>query len=329
MSIVRMSGGLGNQVFQYIFARYLEETINARVLIDDMHYFLLEDEINYNKLNAPPVDHAEKQTHNGYEIEYVFPDITKPVLLSGYFDEDIWQYMKSEIKKSPFQRLGVPRQLCENGLELSVLIESGSSDELTGLRCPVYKTPANLYNSAVTSIPGDVYYHGDWINPGWFGKYRDKFLKEFSFRPIGDDKNKQYENEIKNSFAIGIHVRRGDFVRYNWALKESYFYDTLTHLSTQYPDSKYFVFSDDPLWCKANKAEIGLSDKNTIFIEGNYDYKNNYIDMQLMSMCNVLVEGNSCFSHLASFLNQTPGFTAIKVRNPPADDLAGEIQRIM
>jgi len=322
-----MNGGLGNQVFQYIFARYIEETTGERVLIDDMHYFLFEDEINHNITNTP-ANTQDKCTHNGYEIEYVFPNVTKPLLLSEYFDEDVWEYMKVEIKKSPLQRLGVVRQLLENGLDLSVLVEAGDINELDGLTCPVYYSEGNRYNSAVTSLPGDIYYYGYWINPGWFNRYRDVFLKEFAFRPITDVKNKQYENEINNSLSVGVHIRRGDFVRLGWAVQEDYFFSAITQLNDIYKEIVFFIFSDDLEWCKSNRTQLGFRNNNTVFVEGNYDYKNNYIDVQLMSMCDVLIEGSSSFSYLASLLNQTPGFQAIKIRNPSTEDLAGEIKRI-
>jgi hypothetical protein len=327
MDMVYMNGGLGNQVFQYIFARYIEETTGERVLIDDMHYFLLENEIKHNITNTP-ANTQDKYTHNGYEIEYVFPNVTKPLLLSEYFDKDVWDYMKEETKKSPLQRLGVVRQLLENGLDLSVLAEAVDMNELDGLTCPIYRSAGNCYNSAITSLPGDIYYYGYWINPGWFNRYRDVFLKEFAFKPITDEKNKQYENDIKNTLSVGVHIRRGDFVRLGWTVKDEYYHSAVTQLNKINKDIVFFVFSDDLEWCKENKTQLGFRKKNTVFVEGNYDYKNNYIDMQLMSMCDILIEGASSFSYLASLLNQNPDFQAIQIRTPPMDDLAGDIKRI-
>jgi len=326
MDIVYMNGGLGNQVFQYIFARYLEETKGEQVLIDDMHFFLYEDQINYNLTNNP-ANTPDKTTHNGYELEYVFPNASKPTLMSQYFDEDVWQHMKTETMKMPLQRLGVFRQLWENDVDLILLLEAGDIRELDGLTCPIYHTEANRYNSAAAKLGGDVYFFGYWINPGWFNRYREKFLKEFAFRPLTDPLNLQYMNEIQNSYSIGVHIRRGDFVRLNWALPEDYYYTEVKNLSAR-ENAKFFVFSDDLEWCKNNMKELGFSDKNTVFVDGNYDYKNNYIDMQLMSMCNVIIEGASSFSYLASLLNQTPGFRAVRIRNNPEDDINGHIQRV-
>jgi hypothetical protein len=316
-----MNGGLGNQTFQYIFARYLEETNKARVYIDDLHFFLFEDEIKNNLINKP-VNHPGKIDHNGYELEYVFPNIEKPLLLSEFFEPDVWRYMVDVAKKSPYQRLSITRQLLDNGLDMSIVVESGVSAELSGMNCPMYKTPGNSYNTAVTKITGDIYYYGYWINHAWFNRYRDILIKDLSFKPIEDSTNKQYESAIKGNFSIGLHIRRGDFVRLNFALPESYYSSVISDLSSRHQDASYLVFSDDPQWCKEQTGMLGLSGKNVVFVEGNYDYKNNYIDMQLMAMCNVLIVGNSSFSYLASLLNQTPGFQAIQMRSISTDDAA-------
>ena len=68
------------------------------------------------------------------------------------------------------------------------------------------------------------------------------------------------------------------------------------------------VFSDDIEWCKENQDKMGL-DKfgNTIFIEGNIEGKN-YIDLQLMSMCEGAILSKSAFSYLAALLNTSATF---------------------
>jgi len=80
MRIAFMNGGLGNQVFQYIFVRYLEESTKTRVLVDDSYFHM-------NKM------------HNGYEMEYVFPDMTKPLFLSEFFGADVWRHVINIGKK--------------------------------------------------------------------------------------------------------------------------------------------------------------------------------------------------------------------------------------
>ena len=74
MKIVMCNGGLGNQTFQYIFARYLELKSREMVWIDDSS-FCMPDVI-----------------HNGLELSTVFPQ-SQIHLLSQFFDRDVWEYM--------------------------------------------------------------------------------------------------------------------------------------------------------------------------------------------------------------------------------------------
>jgi hypothetical protein len=59
-----MSGGLGNQAFQYIFARYVEERTGQRVYVDDSFFWLCAEGIAADKERKPPA--ADTTQHNGY-----------------------------------------------------------------------------------------------------------------------------------------------------------------------------------------------------------------------------------------------------------------------
>lgn len=66
MKIVMCNGGLGNQTFQYIFARYLELKSGESVWVDDSSFCM------------------PKVVHNGLELQRVFPNV-KIHLLSQFF----------------------------------------------------------------------------------------------------------------------------------------------------------------------------------------------------------------------------------------------------
>jgi hypothetical protein len=88
-------------------------------------------------------------------------------------------------------------------------------------------------------------------------------------------------------------------------------------------DAQFFVFSNDMPWIKERMEEHGLPKERTTFVEGNFDYTNNYVDMMLMSKCNVLIcAGDSTFSYLAYLLNQTPDFYGLQTRHASTDDIA-------
>ena len=144
-------------------------------------------------------------------------------------------------------------------------------------------------------------------------KYRDFFLKEFTFPPIEDSKNKEYLKEILGRPSVFMHVRRGDYVTIGSALDSSFFLNTVNEFNEKIKitpevenDIKkwtIFVFSDDISWCRENWKELGLDQfGEVVFVEGNMEGKN-YIDMQLMSHCEAILMSNSAFSYLAALLN--------------------------
>jgi hypothetical protein len=77
----------------------------------------------------------------------------------------------------------------------------------------------------------------------------------------------------------------------------------MTTLTKQYPESTFFIFSDDLNWCRSHDHELGfdLADK-VIYVEGNMNGLN-FRDLQLMSMCKGLLMSNSAFCYLAALLN--------------------------
>ena len=295
---------MATKCFSIYLPDILRTNVRGGVFIDDSSFYLSD-------------------FHNGYELEYVFPNICKPKLLSQFFSPDVWNHMINLAGSKPG---GTPVivQMKESGIENLIMLAEGAKGATAGVDYfnmnKIY-TPPNRYNSKVAGLDGSIYYYGYWINPSWFNAYKDMLQKELTFSPISDEKNKQYERAILQTNSVGVHIRRGDFVALNWALPEEYYQKTFMDVQKMLPHASYFIFSDDIGWCKNNYAKLGIP-KNTVFVEGNYDRKNNYIDMQLMTMCKVLIVGSSSFSYLASLLNTQEGFTAINVRNPLQEDIS-------
>ncbi len=70
-----------------------------------------------------------------------------------------------------------------------------------------------------------------------------------------------------------------------------------------HPDAAFYVFSDDIPWCRQHSDALGLAlSPSVTYIEGNTQGKN-YIDLQLMSMCRIMIINRSAFGYLAMLLN--------------------------
>ncbi|MCM1045550.1 MAG: alpha-1,2-fucosyltransferase [Candidatus Gastranaerophilales bacterium] len=282
MRIQFLNGGLANQAFQYIFARYYELSTGEKMYLDDSYFAL-------------------NTVHNGYELEKVFG--IKAPMLSECFDEEVWGFILDERRKGK----SVPTILCENQIPFYMLSEVGPGhQEFNPFEGEVVSIQCNEYHPEILRFPDDVYYHGYWINKNWFAKYKDTFLKEFSFPEITDPVNKRHLERIQKTNSVSIHIRRGDYVTVGWAFQEDVYSKLVEGYVSAAPGKwELFVFSDDIPWCREHWKELGFGAfEDVTYIEGNVQGKN-YIDMQLMSRCKGMIMSNSAFCYLAALLNTT------------------------
>lgn len=277
MRIQLLNGGLGNQLFQYIFARFAERyTQGEPWWFDDSAFFV-------------------SKQHNGYEIEKIFG--IKANLLTNYFDQDVWE----EIIRLRGERKSLPQIFLDMGLPLSLVAETGDYS----FQGKVISAPANEFHPEILQIPeNNLYYHGYWINKNWFSTYREENLTELAFPAFTDDRNKEFADQILNCFSVGIHIRRGDFLTLGWALPAEYYKQACGKILEEQPGASFFVFTDDVNWCQIHTDELGLNlAAKTTFITGNVK-PNNFRDLQLLSMCQGMILSNSSFCYLAALMDQ-------------------------
>lgn len=286
MKIQFLNGGLANQTFQYIFARYYELSHPGETMYLDDSYFALNT------------------VHNGYELNKVFPDIHVH-MLSECYDKESWSYILKERTKGK----SIPQILSEHGTPICMVSEASNYSEFNPFDGKIFPIPCNQYLPEILDLPGDIYFHGYWINKCWFEQFQNSFLKELSFSPLEDTQNRDWEKKIQSVPSVSLHIRRGDYVPLGLAFQaESYKHLTNLFLEQMSKEWEIFIFSDDINWCKQNHHELGLdSFKKAHFIEGNIHGKN-YIDLQLMSQCKAMILSNSAFCYLAALLNTNKQF---------------------
>ena len=275
------NGGLANQAFQYIFARYYELSHPGRIMYLDDSYFALNT------------------VHNGYELEKVFG--IKPHMLSEIFDQEMWQYLLQERKAGK----SIPQILLDNGNKIVLISEvKDSFATFNPFQGEVFYQDGRGFTPQILEYPGNAYYHGYWICKEWFDTYKENFLKEFTFPELEDDINKSRLNHILERNSLSIHIRRGDYVQLDWALPVKDYRERIDAWSkTRGTDWDLYVFSDDLDWCRANSEEMGFNAfRSVCYVDGNTGSKS-YIDMQLMSQCKGVIASNSAFSYLAALLN--------------------------
>jgi hypothetical protein len=288
MKVIMMNGGLGNQLFQYIFFRFVEINSGEDCCIDDRFF-------------------SAVQQHNGYELERIFG--LKPKLLRDRFKAKAWR----EIVAETVSRVNIIDSLAARGVQLIPFSEGSSFADHhntfeTKFDGSIYSMPMNQYIKDAATVEGDLYYFGYWINMHWFQNVRDEIVSELTFPPFApdDDYNARMLDRIDDTHSVSVHVRRGDFLSLNWAMNPAWYVPHIESIRQYVRNPVFFIFSDDIPWCQKNMLALGLTPGDQIvWMDGNTG-RNNFRDMQLMSHCKNMLLANSSFSYLAALLNQTP-----------------------
>ena len=286
MKIQYLNGGLGNQIFQYIFYRYYQIHAKDEIWLDNMKFFRVHE-------------------HNGYELERVFG--LKPQLLSDYFEPDVWEYMVAVAEGSGGD---LCQLLKDQGMDI-IMVAEAKNFSFDGT---VYHAKTSEYHPELMKIPGNVYFFGYWINKEWFARIRKTLMAELVFPAITGKENLAHAETIKTETCVSVHIRRGDFVALEWHLPGEFYQVAMRNMTALLPGATYLIFSDDIPWCKANWRTLGLdlAGDRLVFVTGN-EGANSYIDMDLMSRCHGMVIANSAFSYFAALYNGREDKTVVNL----------------
>ena len=286
MFIVRVLGGLGNQMFCYAFYKALQRSGPAK--LDLFEY------------SFPSLAH-----HNGFELERIF-DVrcdfasTQDVIRLGNYTQGTLSHVHRNIVKAI----------------LPVVAFAGSEKTVRtwwrelSPRATYYRGESLKYAPEAMKMCGDVYFAGDWSTERYFSHLREELLADFSFILPSDSRNAAMAEKINGCASVGIHVRRGDYVGQSYleVCDASYYQNAMKRILQQVDKPKFFIFSDDIAWCK----NIFAND-DAEYVDWNSG-ANSFIDMQLMSMCKHNIIANSTFSWWAAWLNRNPNKIVIAPR---------------
>lgn len=281
MNIVQIHSGLGNQMFQYAF------------------YLALKHRRPDTKIDTSVYQH--RPSHNGYELERIFtihPDHATTAERDQLADvsKDLWSVIR--------RVLGWRRHTTGH-----VVLEP---DPAKGW-CPEMLHVENSY------------LQGYWQSEHYFEEVADQVRQAFHFRLPLPPADEALAQQIQSTRSVSVHVRRGDYLKkrriedYN-VCSENYYRRAIEAIQAQVKQPVFYVFSDDPDWCKAQ----AFFPSDTIFVSG-HEGPDAYLDMQLMSLCRHHIIANSSFSWWGAWLGQAKDSLTIApntwFRNRPRPDI--------
>jgi hypothetical protein len=276
MIIVRLLGGLGNQMFQYAAGRALSVRHNTTLKLD---LTCLLD-------RSPRENYAYRDYALGiFNIRESFATPQEIARCVGNYSNPVQRWLFKARRKI--------------GMTPKYLIE-----------IPYQFTPGFL------RAPADSYLDGYWQNEKYFKEIESTIRREFSLKESLSEDSKPLADQIQTSNSICLHVRRGDLVfnpvtsQYHGVCAIEYFMQAVSLIAARVAKPQFFIFSDDVEWCQ---AEMRLDFPNAI-VPNEFAMPTLSDHFQLMTLCKHFIISNSSYSWWGAWLSENPNKIVIAPR---------------
>lgn len=266
--IVRIWEGLGNQLFQYAYARVLKENgLDVRLDLNkcyddfftkDPRHDMRQCGIQNFNISLPEINVEEYGKYQFIKRDNAVNKAVYNVARHG-----LWKYKFYE--ESVDQKGHVPP-----------------------------------YSARMANVRGNCYIKGWFQDERYFKPIRNKLLAELTPK-----KKIQISKELRRALSyeksVSLHVRRGDYVKTNAVLDIKYYKKAIVRMQRLYKEPLFLIFSDDLDWVKKN-LDIG---NDCIYVNENKKL-HDYEEVIIMSKCKSNIIANSTFSWWGAWLNRDP-----------------------
>lgn len=272
--ILRLEGGLGNQLFQYANARALQQAWGTETMYLDLHAY------NAKQIRSLSIHHF----HIPENIRPL-PNTLATKIMLGYFR--FLNRIASVIQNHNRASIATYHFLCKLGLYQQYQVRA--------------------FDNKVKPLTPCIYLSGNWISPKFFQGIEDLLRKELIVKTPLNEASLRIKRQILQCNSVCIHIRLGDYLDPQWKDKlyictEEYYQKGIDYITAKVENPIFFVFSNrhqDIEWIKKNYK---FSDK-TVYVDlSNPDYE----DMVLMYSCKHFIMSNSTYSWWAQFLGASP-----------------------
>lgn len=280
MNIIRMSGGLGNQMFQYALCLKLQ-SMGREVKFDDIN--------EYRHDKAKPI----MLSVFGIQIPRASWDEIN-AFTDGSMD------LRKRIRRKLFGRRAIEYR--EEGF-YDPKVLSFESMYLRG-----YFQSEKYFEDMKQEIR-DIYR---------FPTLDSMHLPQKLYQATKECQE-QVENTMSVSLHMRRSDSRPDEELYEGICTEKYYEGAVRFIQERYPEAVFYIFSNEPKWVKSwvdNLIESQMTEdmtkqdkeelqKKFVMIEANTEYTA-YLDMFLMTKCNHNIISNSSFSWWGAWINENP-----------------------
>lgn len=281
MNIIRMSGGLGNQMFQYALYMKLKH-LGKEVKFDDIN--------EYRHDNAKPIMLSVFRAN--------VPRATWDEI-NAFTDGSM--KISSRIRRKLFGRKAIEH------------FEEGFYDPKILTFDDMYLHGGFQSEKYFEDIKEEV------RETYQFPDLETMHLPEKLYQ-VTKECMEQIESTMSVSLHMRRSDSRVDEELYEGICTEQYYEAAVRYIQERYPDAVFYIFSNEPKWVKnwvdsliASQMQEEMTSveeeelrKRFVMVEANTEYTG-YLDMQLMTKCKHNIISNSSFSWWGAWLNDNPG----------------------
>ena len=275
--VVRLFGGLGNQMFQYAAGRSLALKTGSRLVLDASGFTLPTVRRGY-ALDGYPL--AAETRFDGYAHAPRRPAVRFPApKRPGWLDR------AAQLVRAPF----------------------GASDREAGAgRLSLFTERCFDFDPRFFTCGAQTYLVGYWQSERYFADIRDLIRQELTYAPAPDAANAGWLERIRAANAVCVHVRRGDYLlpahfRHHGLCSAEYYRRAVRLMRERVVRPQFFVFSDDWPWCREH-----LADDDMLIVDANRP-EAGQDELRLMAACRHHVIANSSLSWWAAWLAASDG----------------------
>lgn len=272
MVIIRLKGGMGNQMFQYAFGRRIAQQLNTELRID---LSLL-------------LDRARGEEHVYRDYDLTIFKVPHQFVVSPTILRLLYKTKSSKVCKLTREWLAKGKHYVKE---------------------PHFEVVEQLLKQP---SPNTIY-EGWWQSERYFSDISEDIKNVFTFVHPLLKKSEDLMQQIKNTKAICLNVRRTDFLKVDNlnTTNKDYFFRAADAMAEKVKKPHFFIFSDDIAWCRTHlklnypTTVVGHEHKGEKF--GNY--------MRLMKACQHFIIPNSSFAWWAVWLNEHQDKIVIAPKN--------------
>lgn len=272
MIIIRISGGIGNQLFQYALGRSLTLSSGAPLLLDTSSYS-----------HTKPGEPLRIYTLPRFNIKgkVAIQDDFKSIKVPDPADQGFIAKLKRKVIRM--------RESDKAFHERRIVLESNF-----------------FFIPDILNIKDNAFLAGVWQSEKYFKEHSNQIRKEFTLKEPLSSKALEIQRQMAASESVAVHIRRGDQVRdpnlvkKHGLLTNDYYSNALKYMKSEVKAPKFFVFSDEIEWVKKNMD----FDSDTVYVsEANLP---DYEELTVMSSCKHQIIAKSSFSWWGAWLNENP-----------------------